>query len=75
MSFVDAERACEQNSAQIASPEQLWAAFHSGLDECSAGWLSDQTVRLAVLPPTLSCVCVMTFHVKAKLHEFSKNEA
>ncbi|KAK3513746.1 hypothetical protein QTP70_028727, partial [Hemibagrus guttatus] len=55
MSFVDAERACEQNSAQIASPEQLWAAFHSGLDECSAGWLSDQTVRYSIQKPELGC--------------------
>ncbi|MCJ8745143.1 hypothetical protein PDJAM_G00127000 [Pangasius djambal] len=55
LSFVDAERACEQNSAQIASPEQLWAAFHSGLDECSAGWLSDQTVRYAIQKPELGC--------------------
>lgn len=52
LSFVDAVHACEQNSAQIASVEQLWAAFHSGLDECSAGWLSDQTVGLAILKLT-----------------------
>ncbi|MCI4390889.1 hypothetical protein PGIGA_G00128110 [Pangasianodon gigas] len=55
LSFVDAERACEQNSAQIASPEQLWAAFHSGLDECSVGWLSDQTVRYPIQKPELGC--------------------
>ncbi|XP_060725495.1 neurocan core protein [Tachysurus vachellii] len=55
LSFVDAERACEQNSAQIASAEQLWAAFHSGLDECSAGWLRDQTVRYSIQKPELGC--------------------
>ncbi|XP_017350515.3 neurocan core protein [Ictalurus punctatus] len=55
LSFVDAERACEQNSAQVASAEQLWAAFHSGMDECSAGWLSDQTVRYPIQKPELGC--------------------
>ncbi|KAM9440266.1 neurocan core protein isoform 2-T2 [Clarias gariepinus] len=55
MTFMDAERACEQNSAQIASPEQVWAAFHSGLDECSVGWLSDQTIRYAIQKPELGC--------------------
>ncbi|KAI5616540.1 neurocan core protein, partial [Silurus asotus] len=55
LSFADAERACEQNSAQIASADQLWAAFHSGLDECSAGWLRDQTVRYPIQKPELGC--------------------
>ncbi|KAL6468053.1 hypothetical protein MHYP_G00237300 [Metynnis hypsauchen] len=55
LSFADAGRACEQNSAQMASPEQLWSAFHSGLDSCSAGWLNDQTVRYPIQKPELGC--------------------
>ncbi|KAK1790852.1 hypothetical protein P4O66_014704, partial [Electrophorus voltai] len=55
LSFAEARRACEQNSARVASPEQLWAAFHSGTDSCSAGWLSDQTVRYPVQKPELGC--------------------
>lgn len=45
LSFADAQRACQENSAQIATPAQLWAAYHDGFASCSAGWLDDQTVR------------------------------
>ncbi|XP_076847480.1 neurocan core protein isoform X3 [Brachyhypopomus gauderio] len=55
LTFAEAGRACEQSSARMASPEQLWAAFHSGLDSCSAGWLSDRTVRYPVQNPELGC--------------------
>uniref|UniRef100_A0A3B1IWZ8 Neurocan core protein-like n=2 Tax=Astyanax mexicanus TaxID=7994 RepID=A0A3B1IWZ8_ASTMX len=55
LSFADAGRACGQASAQMASPQQLWAAFHSGLNSCSAGWISDQSVRYPVQNPELGC--------------------
>ncbi|XP_051554569.1 neurocan core protein-like [Myxocyprinus asiaticus] len=55
LSFADSVRACEQNSAQIATPEQLWAAFHSGMNSCAAGWLKDQTVRYPIQRPELGC--------------------
>ncbi|CAB1326655.1 unnamed protein product [Coregonus sp. 'balchen'] len=45
LSFDDAKWACQENSALIATPTQLWAAFHDGYANCAAGWLSDQTVR------------------------------
>lgn len=45
LSFHEAQRACQENSAQMASPAQLWAAYRDGLASCSAGWLADQTVR------------------------------
>ena len=45
LSFEEAKAACIENSASIATPAQLRAAYHDGMDQCSAGWLSDQTVR------------------------------
>ncbi|KAM4605289.1 neurocan core protein-like [Polymixia lowei] len=55
LSLADARRACQENSAQIATPAQLWAAFHDGLASCAAGWLADQTARYSVQLPELGC--------------------
>lgn len=44
-SFDDAKNACEGIGAQIATPEQLLAAYHSGYEQCDAGWLADGSVR------------------------------
>ncbi|XP_047445642.1 neurocan core protein-like [Mugil cephalus] len=55
LSFSDAQRACQENSAQIATPAQLWATFHDGFASCAAGWLDDQTVRYSVQLPELGC--------------------
>lgn len=45
LTFEKAKAACIQNSATIATPAQLQAAFDDGYHQCDAGWLSDQTVR------------------------------
>ncbi|XP_039517105.1 neurocan core protein [Pimephales promelas] len=55
LSYAEAVAACEDNSAQIASVEQLWAAFHSSMSNCEAGWLNDQSVRYLVQTPELGC--------------------
>ncbi|XP_041698515.1 neurocan core protein [Coregonus clupeaformis] len=55
LSFDDAKWACQENSALIATPTQLWAAFHDGYANCAAGWLSDQTVRYPIQSPELGC--------------------
>ncbi|XP_028987073.1 neurocan core protein-like [Betta splendens] len=55
LSFADAQRVCQENSAQIASAAQLWAAYYDGFASCAAGWLDDQTVRYSVQLPELGC--------------------
>uniref|UniRef100_A0AAV2JQ16 Neurocan core protein n=1 Tax=Knipowitschia caucasica TaxID=637954 RepID=A0AAV2JQ16_KNICA len=54
-SFLEAQQACVENSARIATAAQLWAAYHDGFSSCAAGWLEDQTVRYSVQSPELGC--------------------
>ncbi|XP_030045562.1 aggrecan core protein isoform X2 [Microcaecilia unicolor] len=53
--FEEAQRACLDNNAIIATAEQLQAAFEAGFHHCDAGWISDQTVRYPIVTPQDNC--------------------
>nr|XP_057909017.1 brevican core protein isoform X2 [Doryrhamphus excisus] len=54
--FERARQACQAIGAQIATPEQLLASFHSGYERCRAGWVSDRSVRYPIWEPRDGCL-------------------
>uniref|UniRef100_A0A8C6DXQ4 Neurocan core protein n=1 Tax=Moschus moschiferus TaxID=68415 RepID=A0A8C6DXQ4_MOSMO len=55
LTFAEAQEACRLNSATIAAPRHLQAAFEDGFDNCDAGWLSDRTVRYPITQSRPGC--------------------
>ncbi|XP_071396000.1 hyaluronan and proteoglycan link protein 1-like isoform X1 [Centroberyx affinis] len=55
LNFHDAEQACLEQGAVVASFDQMYEAWRSGLDWCNAGWLSDGTVQYPINVPREPC--------------------
>lgn len=55
MTFEEASKECQKESAVLANPGQLHAAWRLGLDRCDYGWLSDGSARHPVAVPRMQC--------------------
>lgn len=55
LNFYDAERACREQDAIVASFDQLYDAWRGGMDWCNAGWLSDGSVKYPITTPREPC--------------------
>ncbi|XP_059406164.1 hyaluronan and proteoglycan link protein 1a [Carassius carassius] len=55
LNFQDAEAACLEQDAVVASFEQLYWEWRNGMDWCNAGWLSDGTVQYPITKPREPC--------------------
>lgn len=55
LNFHEAQQACLDQDAVIASFDQLYDAWRGGLDWCNAGWLSDGSVQYPITKPREPC--------------------
>nr|XP_012644329.1 hyaluronan and proteoglycan link protein 3 isoform X2 [Microcebus murinus] len=55
LNFHEAQQACEEQDAVVASFEQLFRAWEEGLDWCNAGWLQDASVQYPITLPRQPC--------------------
>ncbi|XP_059403714.1 hyaluronan and proteoglycan link protein 1-like isoform X2 [Carassius carassius] len=55
LNFQDAETACLEQDAVVASFEQLYEEWRNGMDWCNAGWLNDGTVQYPITKPREPC--------------------
>ncbi|KAB1257260.1 Hyaluronan and proteoglycan link protein 3 [Camelus dromedarius] len=53
--FHEAQQACEEQDAVVASFEQLFRAWEEGLDWCNAGWLQDASVQYPITQARHPC--------------------
>ncbi|NXW10401.1 PGCB protein, partial [Fregetta grallaria] len=51
----EAAARCRALGAELASTGQLYAAWSTGLDACSPGWLADGSVRYPIITPRERC--------------------
>ncbi|KAJ6669782.1 hypothetical protein lerEdw1_000331 [Lerista edwardsae] len=55
LNFYEAQQACLDQDAIIASFDQLYDAWRLGLDWCNAGWLGDGSVQYPITHPREPC--------------------
>ncbi|XP_053557448.1 hyaluronan and proteoglycan link protein 1 [Bombina bombina] len=55
LNFHEAQQACQDQDSIIASFDQLYDAWRSGLDWCNAGWLNDGSVQYPITTPREPC--------------------
>ncbi|KAJ0012827.1 hypothetical protein NQD34_017161 [Periophthalmus magnuspinnatus] len=55
LNYYDAELACRDQDAIVASFDQLYDAWRGGMDWCNAGWLSDGSVQYPITTPREPC--------------------
>ncbi|XP_008851062.1 hyaluronan and proteoglycan link protein 3 [Nannospalax galili] len=55
LNFHEAQQACLEQDAVVASFEQLFRAWEEGLDWCNAGWLQDGSVQYPIALPRQPC--------------------
>lgn len=55
LNYHEAEDACKQQDAILASHAQLHKAWRDGLDWCNAGWLEDGSVQYPISHPRDQC--------------------